>query len=186
MTPEMMEPAGPPEVTAAPEAMAADRESERARALLRTGLVHLRREEFSDGLAAIDAAIDARPEMADAHAYRSSALMALSRPLEAQDEVEIALALDPNAFAPQQKAGEMSLRLGDMSAAADHFLAAVRAARPGSPDEAAAQAGLVLARRRMKSGIDHHAVLPRRPALPGPVRSIAGRLRRASRRAVPG
>jgi hypothetical protein len=88
-------------------------------------------------------------------------MLALGRPLDAQADIAKALELDPKSFAVNQKAGELSLRLGVLDTAADQFLAAVRAARPGSPDELAAASALALVRKRQRSSISHHAVLPR-------------------------
>jgi tetratricopeptide (TPR) repeat protein len=130
---------------------------------LRAGLIHLRREQLPEGLAALDAALAIDPDLADAHAYRSAALVALGRPEEAREASARALELRPDDFGPRMKAGELALRLGHLSLANEHFLAAVRAAVPGSPDEAAAKAALIFARKREGQSISHRARLPRLP-----------------------
>lgn len=137
--------------------------SDHAIELLSRGLIHLRREQLPDGLAALDAALEVDPDLADAHAYRSAVLLALGQPEEARDASARALELAPDAFGPRIKAGELALRLGHLSEASDHFLAAVRAAEPGSADEAAARTALTLARKREHQSISHRARLPRLP-----------------------
>lgn len=139
--------------------------------LLRQGLLALRREEFPRALEEFETALAVDPMAADVYAYRSGAMLALGRPLDAQADVARALELDSTSFAVNQKAGELSLRLGDLQSAADYFLAAVRAARPGSGDQHAATAALGMARLRQKTSISHHARLPGRARLTG----LAGR-----------
>jgi tetratricopeptide (TPR) repeat protein len=154
---------------------------------LRDALLLLRREHFPEALDALDAALAAEPDNADVHAFRSAALLALGRPVDAQAAAELALSLDPDGFAANQKGGELSFRMGLLDAAADQFLAAVRAARPGSADEAAAASFLALVRKRQRSAISHHAVLPGltgdwRPSR----RALANRWRGFLRRPVAG
>ena len=140
---------------------------------LRTGLLALRREEFGQAAASLAAAIAAEPSSADAHAYLSAALLALGRPEAARAASARALELGPAAFGPHQKAGELALRLGDPMAAATHFLAAVRASEPGSPDETAARVALGTARRQVRTAVDHRASLPRLPVrLRSPLRAL--------------
>jgi tetratricopeptide (TPR) repeat protein len=131
---------------------------------LRDALLLLRREHFPEALESLDAALARDPGNADIHAYRSAALLALGRPIDAQAEAELAMSLEPDGFAANQKGGELSFRMGLLDAAADQFLAAVRAARPGSADEVAAAFSLAQVRKRQRSAISHHAVLP---GLPG-------------------
>ncbi len=150
-------------------------------------LLLLRREHFPEALETLDTALSADPDNADIHAYRSAALLALGRPLDAQVEAGLAMSLDPAGFAANQKGGELSLRMGLLDTAADQFLAAVRAARPGSADEVAAAYSLALVRKRQRSAISHHAVLP---GLPGVWRSsrraMGNRWRALLRRPVAG
>lgn len=138
------------------------------------------RDAFGDGLRAlahehVDLAVErlgmaaeGAPDDATVHAFLATALFAAARPDEASTAIDRALALAPVAYWPNLKAGELRLRLGDATAAADHFLAALRAAEPGSADATAAQAALVRARRHVARAISHRAVLPR-------FRSLAGR-----------
>lgn len=157
---------------------------------LRRALIALRREQFQAALEDFEAALAADPNFADVYAYRSGAMLALGRPLEAQADVARALELDPSSFAVNHKAGELSLRLGDLQSAADSFLAAVRAARPASADEQAATSALALVRVRQRSSIAHHARLPgfapftrlsRLSRLARTPRWLAGRVRRVAR-----
>ena len=131
------------------------------------------REVFGLGLRAlaherIDLAIDllnqaslAAPTDPAPHAFLASALFAAARPAESAEAIARSLALGPDDFWPNQKAGELRLRLGDPAAAAEHFLAAMRAVDPGTPDASAAQQGLARARREVAGGIQHRAILPR-------------------------
>jgi tetratricopeptide (TPR) repeat protein len=128
---------------------------------LRRGLDALRREEWDIALSALSAAVAADPQLAVGHAYLSGALLALGRPLEAQDAVEVALRLDPDGFASLLKAGELAMRLGDLDRAEIDFLAALRAAAPGSPESIVARRWLVLTRERDRRSIRGQAVLPR-------------------------
>lgn len=153
---------------------------------LRDALLLLRREHFPEALDALDAALAAAPNSAEIHAYRSAALLALGRPLEAQSEAELSLSLDPHGFAANQKGGELSFRMGDLATAADRLLSAVRAARPGSADEAAAAAALALVRKRQRGAISHHAVLPRLSAIRRPSRALRARWRTLLRRPAAG
>jgi tetratricopeptide (TPR) repeat protein len=153
---------------------------------LRLGLIALRREEWTIACTRLEAAVAAAPEWAAAHAYLSGAYMAVGRADEAMDSVDRALALEPDGFAPRMKAGELTLRLGDLVTAQSHFLAAVRAAVPASADEFAAHAALVITRRGIRKGISHASSLPRLPRWRRPVAAVTGRLRRADPRGVAG
>jgi tetratricopeptide (TPR) repeat protein len=146
--------------------------------MLADALTLLRHEEFAEALPLFERAIAGQPERAELYAYRSGAFLALGRPRDAQGDVDRAMTLDPTAFASNQKAGELNLRLGDLDAAAEHFLAAVRVARRGSADEQAAAVALALVRRRQRSAISHHASFP---GVPRQTRSWLARLARPSR-----
>jgi tetratricopeptide (TPR) repeat protein len=130
------------------------------RAALAAGLNALRREEFADAIAHLEAA--EREASADpaAPAYLSGAFLALGRPDEAAAAVERALALEPDGFAPRLKAGELALRLGDLGRAEADFLAAVRSAAPGSPELAVARQWLAISRQRLRRSISRGALLP--------------------------
>ncbi len=145
-----------------------------ARELLRAGLRALSREEMSEARDLLGRSVEADPTNPDAHAYLSSALLALADVWGAQRAVDLAMALGPDRFAPRQKAGELALRLGDPERAAEHFLAAMRAAEPGSPSAVAARDALALARRHVRRSIPHRAVLP---TWPFRWRSVTGRSR---------
>lgn len=133
---------------------------EGALAALRNGLRALAREEVGAALEHLQAAVAQAPDLPEAHAYLSSALIARGEVAGAQGAVETALRLAPDGFAPNLKAGELSLRLGDPDRAATHFLVALRAAEPGTRDAAAAKVLLAESRRRVRDSIPHHAVLP--------------------------
>jgi tetratricopeptide (TPR) repeat protein len=131
------------------------------------------RDAFHEGLRAlaherVDVAVDqlglaaqGAPDDATVQAFYASALFAAARPADSADAIGRSLALAPDAYWPNLKAGELRLRLGDPAAAADHFLVAVRAVEPGTADATAAQLALVRARRELASGVSHRAVLPR-------------------------
>jgi tetratricopeptide (TPR) repeat protein len=129
---------------------------------LAAALDALRIEDFATGCRLLEERVEGRPDDAESWAYLTGALLALGRPLEAQDASERALAADPDGFAPNLKAAELALRLGLPALAERHGLAALRAARPGSQDGAAARAVLAEARVRTRRGIDRRAELPPR------------------------
>ncbi len=141
-------------------------------------MVHERPEEARDFLEAV-----ATPEMlacadpiaVDALACLSSVRWALADVEGARDDADRALALGPDRFAPNQKAGEMALRLGDSQQAATLFLAALRASEPGTPEAKAAEASLREARRRVGHGIRHEARLPRMTGWLGRLPSVLRR-----------
>ena len=153
---------------------------------LRAGLLGLRREQWQDAITQLDLAVGLDPDLAVAHAYRSSALIATGRPVEAQAAIDRALELEPDGFAANLKAGELSIRLGQLPLAEERLLAAVRAAVPASADERAASETLMLVRKKMRGSITHSAVLPRLPAWRWPVRAVRVRWRDVLRRPVSG
>jgi tetratricopeptide (TPR) repeat protein len=125
------------------------------------GLRALAHEHVELAVERLGLAADGAPDDATVHAFLATALFAAARPDAAEAAIDRALALAPAAYWPNLKAGELRLRLGDASAAADHFLAALRAVEPGSADATAAQLALVRARREVAQAISHRAVLPR-------------------------
>lgn len=133
---------------------------------LRAGLRAMLYERFEEARQHLEAAaapelLDAGdPTAIDALAYLSSVRWALADVAGAQDDSERALALAPERFATNQKAGEMALRLGDLDTAATYFLTALRASEPGTPDAKAAETSLREARSRVAKGIRHEARLP--------------------------
>ena len=135
--------------------------------LLRAGLkamLHERLDEAKECLEALTTpeALEAREPLAlDALAYLSSVRWSLGNATAAIDTAEHALELGPERFAANQKAGEMSLRLGNMELAETRFLTALRACEPGTGDAKAAEACLHETRRRIASGIRHEAKGPR-------------------------
>jgi tetratricopeptide (TPR) repeat protein len=129
------------------------------------GLDALRHEEFEQAVERLESAEALGSAEGNVPAYLSSAYLATGHPLEAQAAVERALALDPNGFAPQLKAGELSLRLGNLSSAEREFVAALRAADPGTPEMTAARRWLAITRERRRRSVDRRALLPRMPAL---------------------
>lgn len=142
------------------------------------------RDAFHEGLRAlaherVDLAVEqlglaAQQAPADAtvQAFYATALFAAARADESADAIALALQLAPLAYWSNLKAGELRLRLGDPAAAADHFLAALRAVEPGTADATAAQLALVRARRDVASGVSHRAVLPRVSWLAGRRRPV--------------
>ena len=139
------------------------------------GLRALAHERVDLAVERLGAAAAGAPDDANVQAFLASALFAAARPDDAATAIDRALALAPTAYWPNLKAGELRLRLGDATAAADHFLAAVRAVEPGSADATAAQLALVRARRELARAISHRAVLPRLRWLPGRQRRAAPR-----------
>jgi tetratricopeptide (TPR) repeat protein len=113
------------------------------------------------------------PVAIDAMAYLSSVRFAMADVDGATTAARLAVALGPERFAPNQKSGEMALRLGDPEQAAERFLAALRASEPGSQNAKAAEASLREARRRAAAGIKHQARAPR--LLAGLVRMLPRR-----------
>jgi tetratricopeptide (TPR) repeat protein len=138
------------------------------------GLRALAHERVELAVEQLGLAADGAPDDPTVQAFLASALFAAARPDESSDAIERALELGPSAYWPNLKAGELCLRLGDATAAADHFLVALRAVEPGTADATAAQLALVRARREAAGAISHRAVLPRfrwlarrrRPAVP--------------------
>lgn len=124
------------------------------------GLRALAREEAHEAKAHLLRAIARSPADGDRHAYLSSALLASGDLPGATDAIETALALAAHAFVPNVKAGEYWMRLGDPVRAEAHFLRALRAAEPGTRPWSAARALLAEARRRRRTSIPHHALLP--------------------------
>ena len=143
---------------------------------LAQALRHLSREEWDEGRAALTELVAAEPHNADAWAYLSGVLIARSDAAGATDAAERALTLDPDGFAPNMKAGELALRLGDLPEAERLFVQALRAEEPGSPGAAAAKRALVIVRERSRRSITHTSTLPR-------LRSPLGWLRRKPRAA---
>ena len=127
---------------------------------MREGLVAVRHERFPDALALFQAATEAAPDWAEPYAYRSSVEVMLGRPHDALSSVERALELSPDGFASNQKAGELSIRLGQLDLAEERFLAAVRAAANGSADQRAAQKSLEYTRNQLKKSIRIGTSLP--------------------------
>lgn len=128
---------------------------------LRLGLrsmTHELPEQARDQLSSLatDDALDARDSIAiDALAYLSSVVWTLNDPVRAIDMIDCALELGPDRFAPNQKGGEISWRLGLLEKAESQFLAALRASEPGSGDSKAAERCLREVRKRQAQGIRH-------------------------------
>ena len=91
----------------------------------------------------------------DSLAFLSSVTWGLGDPISAVEMAERALELAPDRFATNQKAGEMSMRLGHLDKAEARFLAALRASEPGTSDARSAEACLREARKRTARGIAH-------------------------------
>jgi tetratricopeptide (TPR) repeat protein len=126
------------------------------------GLRHLSHERVEEAIGALDAAVTAHPTDAVAHAFLAAALFADARSDAAEAAIGRALHLQPSAFWPNLKAGELRFRLGDMAAAEDHFLVALRSVEPGTSEAKAAGESLVRARRSRAKSVEHRAVLPAR------------------------
>jgi hypothetical protein len=127
-------------------------------------MLHEHPEEAREYLEAVATAeaLAARDGLAvDAMAFLSSVRWSLGDVDGAMEASDRALELAPTRFAPNQKAGEMAIRLGDLDRAADLFLAALRACEPGTPDAKAAEISLLETRRRVGRGIRHGASAPR-------------------------
>jgi predicted Zn-dependent protease len=128
---------------------------------LAEALRHLSREELDEGRTALLALIAAEPDNAGAWAYLSGVHLADGKATEAQAAVDRALALDPDGFSANIKAGELSLRLGDLGLADERFVKALRAVEPGTSRAAAAKRALVIVREQSRRSITHDAALPR-------------------------
>jgi tetratricopeptide (TPR) repeat protein len=126
------------------------------------GLRHLSHERLGEAIDALDAAVAAHPTDAAAHAFLAAALFADARSDEAEASIGRALDLQPSAFWPNLKSGELRFRLGDMAAAEDHFLIALRSVEPGTSEAKAAAESLARARRSRARSVEHRAVLPAR------------------------
>ena len=141
----------------------------------RTGLIALAREEIDDAEPVLAALAEELPEDADVQAFLAATWFAQGRIEEALETMSLALTLGPERFAPNIKAGELDLRLGDLDAAQLHFQQALRVAAHGSRDAAAARTLLGETRRRAGRSIARHASFPRwrRPAIiQRPVRGL--------------
>lgn len=124
------------------------------------GVRALAREEVAVARDWLLRAVERQPDDAVAHAYLGCALLASGDVHAGMGHTALALELAPDGFTSNLKAGELDLRLGDPSSAEARFLAALRAAAPGSRDREAARALLSEARRRSRASIPHHAFLP--------------------------
>ena len=141
----------------------------------RAGLIALAREEIGEAEPLLRALAAELPDDADVRAFLATAWFAQGRIEEARAAMSLALALGPDRFAPNIKAGEFDLRLGDLDAAELHFKQALRVAAHGSRDAAAARTLLGETRQRAGRSIVRQASFPRwhRPAVlrrPGPGR----------------
>jgi tetratricopeptide (TPR) repeat protein len=126
------------------------------------GLRHLSHERIAEAIDSLEAAVQAHPADAAAHAFLAAALFADGKADAAESAVARALQLAPSGFWPNLKAGELRLRLGDAAAAEDHFLVALRSVEPGTAEAKAAGESLVRARRSRAKAVEHRAVLPAR------------------------
>jgi tetratricopeptide (TPR) repeat protein len=166
-TKERPDPYGPRRKAIATPAVTVDLTTATPAELLTAGLramTHEHPEDARSYLAAVatpEALASGEPLAIDALAYLSSVRWSLADVDGAMEAADEALELGPERFAPNQKAGEMALRLGDLERAADLFLAAVRATEPGTADSKAAEISLREARRRVGNGIRHEARTPR-------------------------
>ncbi len=132
----------------------------------RTALIALAREEVDDAEVILVALAAELPEDADVRAFLAAAWGAQGRIEDAIETMSLALTLGPKRFAPNIKAGELDLRLGDLDAAVLHFKQALKAAEHGSRDAAAARTLLGETRQRAGRSIVRQASFPRwhRPA----------------------
>ncbi len=157
--------AAAPTATAATAVESRDLPSQRLEQL-RSGLRAMAHEHLEEARVYLSAAAaptalgDTDPVAVDALAYLSSVAYNLGDFQAAAEAVELAVSLGPDRFAPNQKAGELALRLGDMDRAVDLFLSALRATDPGTSDAKAAEASLRECRRRLSKGIKHGTTLP--------------------------
>jgi tetratricopeptide (TPR) repeat protein len=138
----------------------------------RNGLRALAQERIDIAVDQLSLAVAGAPDDATVHAFFASALFAAARPDESADAITRALELGPSDYWPNLKAGELRMRLGDPGTAIEHFLVALRAAEPGTPDATAAQLALVRARREMAGAISHRAIFPRVSWLAGRRRAV--------------
>jgi tetratricopeptide (TPR) repeat protein len=120
---------------------------------------------YLESLATAEALAARQPYAVDALAYLSSVRWGLGHAEDAIDDAARALELAPERFAPNQKAGEMALRLGNLDNAEARFLAALRASEPGTQNAKAAESCLRESRRRSRGGIRHEVRTPRLGAL---------------------
>lgn len=132
----------------------------------RTGLIALAREEIEDAERILTALAQELPDDADVQAFLAATWFAQGRIDEALENMSLALTLGPERFAPNIKAGELDLRLGDLDAAQLHFKQALKVAVHGSRDAAAARTLLGETRQRAGRSIARQASFPRwhRPA----------------------
>ncbi len=153
---------GPPPADTAPIAPSARPEPapSEARRHLRAALVALGREQLEPAKASLLVALELDPSDADVRAFLGAVFLAEGHPSEAQQAIDEAVRLGPDRFAPRLKAGELAMRLGVLESAETHFLAALRAATPGSRDAIAARDLLGACRRRLRRSIGHEASLP--------------------------
>jgi tetratricopeptide (TPR) repeat protein len=128
---------------------------------LAAALRALAQEEFELGRERLEAIVADDPDNADAWAYLSGVLLAAADADGATAASERALAIDPDGFAPRMKAGELALRLGNLEAAEQWFVAALRAVEPGTSPALAAKHALVITRTKRRSSIGHSALLPK-------------------------
>ncbi len=148
------------EVSAAIAAASAAHRSEEVRTLLNHGLRDLTHERVSEALISFQAAVALSPDDADAHAFLAVCLFAVARPDDAENAIERALALAPDGFWPNLKAGELRDRVGDLDAAQVRFLRALRAVEPGTRESAAAAKALAMVRTQTAKSIRLGSVLP--------------------------
>ena len=144
-------------------------DGQRLRELVRLGFRAMTHERLEDARTNLEAAASSEYLAAgnalaiDALAYLSSVRWELGDIDGALDASERALTLAPMRFAPNQKAGEIAIRLGNPAQASERFLVALRASEPGTADAKVAEACLRDARKRLSRGIRHGASFPTRP-----------------------
>ncbi len=127
---------------------------------MRAALRSLAHEEFAQGRAGLLRIVGEAPEWADAWALLGGAHLAMADVPASTAASERAMALAPDRFLPQMKAGELALRLGHVARAEDLFLAALRSTEPDTSDAVAAKRALAIARAANRAGIAHRASLP--------------------------
>ena len=132
-----------------------------SRELTWAALAPMSREQVDLAIPLLREALDLDPRNADARALLGTALVAGGDVRDGVALVERAAIDAPDRFLPRLKAGEMSIRIGDLQAAEEHVLAALRVAAPGSRDAEATRTLLANVRARSRKAIDHHAVIPR-------------------------
>ena len=84
-------------------------------ATFRTGLIALAREEIDVAEPLLREVVAEAPENADALAYLATAWVVQGRVEAAREAMDLALTLAPGRFGPNLKAGELDLRLGDLT-----------------------------------------------------------------------